>query len=1078
MEKKKWLTPKRIVLLAVILVLAVAVAVLVIALTGRSSGGILEIPTDEEYVYVNPDETKAETDPGMKIDGVLDEDAYQNSKWLYLQNDGGGNNVNIAMTSYFGEQGMYIVFDVTESVPIYVNLERAPYLNSCVELYLAPSHLTGVQENGIFEIDLLPTGDLTFKKSNGKYGYENVASTNDIMACLGAVTKGGPVNTPECYGYSLELFIPWDYMEWLDMDVDSMKNGFVYINPAHITSNNFAGTDINLDRYWYHYAQKLGADFTDVPQYFRFNRDGIMGTSEITLESGEHHKISGSDGVLPGMKTPVTITPDEGYALTSIQVDGQEQIHNVDFSEDGSVTLWVRGTGIPQTVTAQTEAVSSGSKTLSGKLRVNGILGDGLQGVLVTYMGPQGEKPVELDAEGNFELKDLEQGYYVLKVEKEGYATFTRSIYLNRDTYTELTLKSQVFYTTRGACWILDDESMGILYKTGGAGHVMSHASYEAFTFETYIKYDLELAKLSDGDNYKQQRSGVRILFSNGKYWHIDLMLEGEKFVVQYAKHAGDNSIFNWQNVHVLTEEQISKYTSPEGIKLTIMRQENRAAICLDDQVLFIEELADEYASMTAQMGMEAWIANSTVMKVPFKITPSATVEKVPKPLFYAAQTWDITSQHDGIVRKFGVAGNTTWLDSTINCNDVTTLAKDLSPSTNDYSMIYIFRFSNGEQFRVRLNHTDNDGKYCIQSMAGSTVFDAWKNHYTLTDQQAEKVKNQGISYRVLISGTTAHVFLDGQEVCTYDLSKVVATGRPSGIEKATVKVSLRLDGNLDRTTEIPFKLEETIVEVPEEPDQPVDPANKVEIVIPQMENGMVETVKAEYAVGSTVTLTVTPATGYVQKLTLNGQPLLLDPETGKYTFVATEKTYTIAGGFVPYSVSDHWSEIGKFDFSDIAYGVVYAPAVSDNWGSGWLVTKNNSSEVGILVKDYSHGAQHEFAGAISFKFSNGKELSVRLIYWKDEDKYVLQTMNCDFSPWTKLVELTEHKDTIMNGDGVWFTATRTGTKVDLSINGTVVHTIDLSTAGITDSTTCVARLRSYNFAYGAQMYFEVKTDN
>jgi hypothetical protein len=93
--------------------------------------------------------------------------------------------------------------------------------------------------------------------------------------------------------------------------------------------------------------------------------------------------------------------------------------------------------------------------------------------------------------------------------------------------------------------------------------------------------------------------------------------------------------------------------------------------------------------------------------------------------------------------------------------------------------------------------------------MSGSTVFDAWKSNYTLTDEQAQKVQNGGISYRVLISGTTAHVYLDGEEVCTYDLSKVVATGEPSGIEKASAQVCLQMFGNPGGPTEIPFELVE-----------------------------------------------------------------------------------------------------------------------------------------------------------------------------------------------------------------------------------------------------------------------------
>ena len=92
--------------------------------TGDGSG----IST-EEYSFTNPEEALAEPDAGIVIDGILDEDVYKDNNWLYLNNDDGGNNVNIAMTSHYGEKGMYFVFDVTESVPIYVNLDRASFMN-------------------------------------------------------------------------------------------------------------------------------------------------------------------------------------------------------------------------------------------------------------------------------------------------------------------------------------------------------------------------------------------------------------------------------------------------------------------------------------------------------------------------------------------------------------------------------------------------------------------------------------------------------------------------------------------------------------------------------------------------------------------------------------------------------------------------------------------------------------------------------------------------------------------------------------------------------------------------------------
>ena len=76
---------------------------LILAGCGEKTG-IKEVPSEEVYSFENPDVIKAEPDSGFVIDGVLDEAAYQNNNWLYLHNEDGGNTVDIAMTSYYGER--------------------------------------------------------------------------------------------------------------------------------------------------------------------------------------------------------------------------------------------------------------------------------------------------------------------------------------------------------------------------------------------------------------------------------------------------------------------------------------------------------------------------------------------------------------------------------------------------------------------------------------------------------------------------------------------------------------------------------------------------------------------------------------------------------------------------------------------------------------------------------------------------------------------------------------------------------------------------------------------------------------
>ena len=1002
MKKLKTLTLTALLLLAS----------LVLAGCNGEDAKVKEVLSQEEYVFVNPDATKADADAGFVIDGVLDEAAYQKNNWLYLHNEDGGNKVDIAMTSYFGEKGMYFVYDVTESARIFVNPGRNPVLNSCIEMYLVPSYLSSLKENSMFEIDMMPTGELSFRKTDGKYGYINVATTNDKMAVLGATTKGGEVNTPECYGYSMELFIPWEYMESLDIDVDAIRNGFVYINPAHITSNNYEGTNVDLDRYWYHYAQQNGAEFTNVTQYFRFNTNGVLGTVPVVVEPGENCTITAAPKVIPGMNTVITIQPDAGYAVTSVRVNGEEWIKKVNFNDDGSVTVKVRSGAEGIRVSAKAEKTTEGPKTISGKISLNNMNKDSLTGLVLSYMGPKGEKPLEIDSSGNFCLENLEQGYYVLKAEKKGYKSVNRSIYLNRNIETELILEYDAFTPFRGSCWILDDQNEGKLYKMGGVGEVMSNRSFNNFDYSLNLRFDQELAQQGNSDYFTQQRSGMRIEFSNGKVWHIDMLKENGQYILQYAKISGDNSLTNWKTIYKLNDEDAAKYLSKDGITLRIMRQGKYMAVWLNNKLHVIEVFGDEYNSCSAKLGMEAWITNRVVMEFPFRMSGTLPVDVAGSAFHWPAEIWDISDQYNGTITKHPAPGKDTWLDGKLNVNDVTTIAKDLTPEANDYSMIYIFKFSNGENFRVRLNHTDNDGKYRIQSFSGSTLFAPWKNHYTLTDAQAEKVKTEGIEYRVWIIGTTAYVFIDGEQVCSYDLSTVVATGAPSGIENATATISFRMDGNTVGDTVIPFKLKNNTnavllniaqtangtisaekshyqlgdtVKLNVTPAEgytfanllingtPVTPdadgtysftadqnvysisgafssGNAIAINIADLTGGTVTTQNPSYELGETVTLIVTPNAGYSQKLYIDDQPLLLDWKTNSYSFVAEKASYNITGSFEK-SLDLAASDGGRWDTANQAHGILntYYPNNTDSW---WLTINGEYQAVSVIAKN------------------------------------------------------------------------------------------------------------------------------
>ena len=766
-----------------------------------TSGGdeIIKVPSEDEYSYINPEETKAEPDEGFVIDGVLDEEAYKNCNWLKLQNTQGGAGVDIAMTTYYGKNGMYIVYDVTESSRIYVNPDRPTYLNSCIEMYLASSKVANMSSNEVFEIDMLPTGELSIRQRTGKDNWVNVASTDDLMARLGATTKGGPVNTEECSGYYLELFIPWQYLDYLGLDVSGMMQDHVYINPIHITSHNYEGTESGTDRYWYAFATQIGSDgWNDVAQYFRFGKNGVLGTAPVELVQGAHYTITGNESTIPGMLTTVKITPDSGYALNSILVNGEEYIQRVSYGQDGSVTLTLRGRKDGLKVSAGAEAVTSGNKTLSGTVQVNKLGGDKLDGVLLSYKGPGGEKPITFDKNGRFELKDLEPGYYVISAMKTGYASINRGIYLNRDAQVELTLEYEMFVAEDGYNWILDGQNDGVLNRFGGSGKILSVDSYKKFGVEATFRYDTDLAAMSNGDTFLQQRSGIQIKFSNGVYWRVDLMLENGVYKVQYAKH-NESTLFNWKTVHVLTEEEIAQYQSKEGIKLSILRDGRYAWVCLNGKPVAIEVLDADYSDYTARVGFEGWIANQNIEEMKFNIFENFSQNL--KNFYFTTNTqWDISGQLDGKLTLPGggtgaIAFYDRYTDFDITLNNVK--EHDTTGSKPGRTDILLEFDTNGngtvdKSVSFGIVCTDPATKTCwVQTLGNGDNYIATtriKGLYKLSAAEAEKYLSTGVELRVIRKGTNVFVFLDGEEVAIWDL-----TQNNSGVTAdTTAKLSVR----------------------------------------------------------------------------------------------------------------------------------------------------------------------------------------------------------------------------------------------------------------------------------------------
>lgn len=161
-------------------------------------------------------------DADMTVDGVLDEDVWQNNGTAYTfthEMSTEANPVSMTTMSYLGENGLYVAFDVSDQA-IYYSSDRRASGNTSVELYVGA--VDAVEWNGnSFRISVVPTGQdscttemRTYRTKTAVYHDNETLNTEWALwnkaHIAGCHIDGMGINTSSNNGYSIELFIPWE----------------------------------------------------------------------------------------------------------------------------------------------------------------------------------------------------------------------------------------------------------------------------------------------------------------------------------------------------------------------------------------------------------------------------------------------------------------------------------------------------------------------------------------------------------------------------------------------------------------------------------------------------------------------------------------------------------------------------------------------------------------------------------------------------------------------------------------------------------------------------------------------------
>lgn len=291
------------------------------------------------YTFTNPERPQAQTDADMTIDGVFDEARWDEVRWLYaVDRINAVQYADISFTTSYGKQGVYFAMRVEEhGTNIYVNHDRGSVMNSCIEMYMGPATDPGGSRR-LFEFDFQADG--TYSSRLNYNGWNDAKTTWDKMPVVASQTLGGEVNTPECYGYTVEALFPWTFLEFAGYDVatqeerDSLVLG---IDPAHIFSFNYEGTDQSNDRFWSMWSTDyIGSLWLNPSTFFKFDKNGLI-AYDYTVEyggvgTGTLQEIHGLPYMLVDNAVTFTVTTLNGASITALTVNGENYLDSLVLS--------------------------------------------------------------------------------------------------------------------------------------------------------------------------------------------------------------------------------------------------------------------------------------------------------------------------------------------------------------------------------------------------------------------------------------------------------------------------------------------------------------------------------------------------------------------------------------------------------------------------------------------------------------------------------------------------------------------------------------------------------------------------
>ena len=192
----------------------------VAGITACKDKGFTANPAENEYEYKYTTNYEGENDPGIEIDGVLDEDVWQNKKWFTnaFYTDINGTMPKLAVTAFNTEYGVYMAAKVQDGNVVYSgSLDQSK--NTTFEFYYYADKsdtVLGDRDYSTRHAFMMDCGGELY-------------STCERMKR--AVVVDGVVNSGATTGATVEIFVPWSEMR-IDVS-DGVYPQKLFLLPAY-----------------------------------------------------------------------------------------------------------------------------------------------------------------------------------------------------------------------------------------------------------------------------------------------------------------------------------------------------------------------------------------------------------------------------------------------------------------------------------------------------------------------------------------------------------------------------------------------------------------------------------------------------------------------------------------------------------------------------------------------------------------------------------------------------------------------------------------------------------------------------